>query len=379
MKKLIVNAIPLANVNTGISRYLRCLYGELEKRYSQELEIHYFDGVRASRNMPEGPQNLKQWTILADLFWKLPPSIAILIRFCVQKKRERAFRKAAQGFDLYHEAGFFPFIPPRGVKTVFTIHDMSIQRYPEHHPRERVLFMEKFLLERVALVQRFLTVSQFSKKEIIDVLKLDPELITVIPLAPKNSFSPQTGESFRIRLKQKHNLPSRYFLFVGSGDPRKNIKIIPRALELANMSIPLVCVGWSGWASKEANTNIISLGYLPDKDLIDIYSGAVALVFPSLYEGFGLPVAEAQACGCPVITTHKASLDEVGGDAALYLEQPENISELARLLQKVADNSNLQQDLSRKGLEQAKQFSWAKTADLTFSIFMQAVNEVDPQ
>lgn len=375
MKKVIVNAIPLTNVSTGISRYLRCLYGEIEERFSHEFEIYYFDGVNAKREMPSGPENLGQWSLLADIFWKLPPRVAYWVRRAVQFRRERAFRSVANGFDLYHEAGFFPFIPPQGVRTVFTIHDMSIHRYPQHHPRERVLFVKRFLAERTALAKRVLTVSDFSKKEIIDVLGIDAQRITVTHLAPAPVFEPRSQAGLREELEQRFQLPSRYFLFVGSGDPRKNVSIIPKAIERGAVDIPLVCVGWSGWSGGESASDIISLGYLSDEDLAAVYSGATALVFPSIYEGFGLPVAEAQACGCPVVTTQKASLAEVGGNAALYVERPDDIDELARLLKRLAEEPSLCDELSRKGLEHAQQFSWAKTADLTCDAFRQALED----
>ncbi|WP_243543960.1 glycosyltransferase [Pseudodesulfovibrio tunisiensis] len=249
MIRLLVNAIPLTNVATGISRYLRCLYSVLEREHSCELDIWYFDGVGIRRDMPFGPENLARWAFMADVFWKLPPRVAYVVRLWVHRRRERLFQQVASGFDVYHEAGFFPFITPTGVKTVFTLHDMSISRFPEHHPRERVLFMSRFLRERTALADRILTVSEFSRNEIVSVLGASPERIDVTPLAPASVFRP-VPEVEMSRLKSRLGLPERYFLFVGSGDPRKNADTIPRALEVAGLDIPLVSVGWSGWGGE---------------------------------------------------------------------------------------------------------------------------------
>ncbi|MGE4553608.1 MAG: glycosyltransferase family 4 protein [Desulfovibrionaceae bacterium] len=375
MRKILVNAIPLTNVSTGISRYLRCLYGEIERRARGEFEVFYFDGVQARREMPTGPENLGRWSLLADLFWRLPPHAAYLVRRVVQARRERAFRLAAQGFDLYHEAGFFPFVPPPGIRTVFTIHDMSVFRHPEYHPRERILFMRRYLAERTALAQRILTVSEFSKREIVACLGLDPARIRVTPLAPDPVFALRPEAGLRRRLEREFGLPPRYFLFVGSGDPRKNVDIVPRAIALAGGGVPLVCVGWKGWGSPPPGLEMLSLGYLSDADLADVYAGALALIFPSIYEGFGLPVVEAQACGCPVVTTREASLPEVGGDAALYLEHPRDADELAGLLRRLMDAPGLRDELSRRGVEHAGRFSWAGTAERTCEVFRQVLGE----
>lgn len=369
---VIVNAVPLTNVVTGVGRYMRCLYTELER--NPNLDIRYFDGQGLSREMPKGPENLARWSLLTDLFWKLPARPALGVRMVMHARRERRFLKLAQGFDCYHEAGFFPFRVPQGTATAFTIHDMSIQRHPEHHPRERVLYMNHYLPRRAGWAQRYLAVSAFSRDEAVSCLGLDPALVTVTHLAPEPGFAPRTDPSLRKRLDAL-GLPERYFLFVGSGDPRKNAQRIPGALKRAGLAEPLVTVGWSGW-DQDGPGNVLALGYLPDQALPDVYSGALALVYPSSYEGFGLPVAEAMACGCPVITARKASLPEVGGDAVLYVDDPADEARLAALLTRVAGEPELRKDLSARGLRQAARFSWAETARLTREAFVAAVEAV---
>ena len=107
--KLLVNAVPMVNVNTGIGRYLRCLYTEMERAYGDRLEIWYFDGMKVSPKMPEGPANLDRWTRGIDLFWRMPVYPALMIRLLFHLMRETLFRRCCKDFDLYHEAGFFPF------------------------------------------------------------------------------------------------------------------------------------------------------------------------------------------------------------------------------------------------------------------------------
>jgi alpha-1,3-rhamnosyl/mannosyltransferase len=173
-----------------------------------------------------------------------------------------------------------------------------------------------------------------------EILNADAEKITVTHLAHDGKiFSPGSPEEIRALLKRQ-TLPERYFLFVGGGDPRKNLDVVPEALEKAGIEIPLVVVGWSGWSDEKPRKNIISLGYVSDDDLAGLYSGAIALIFPSSYEGFGLPILEAMACGCPVVTTREASLPEVAGEAAMYLNEPRNSAELGDVLKKLATNKS---------------------------------------
>lgn len=372
--RLIVNAIPLVNVNTGIGRYLRCLYSQIEALYRNELEVSYFDGNCISERMPSGPTDWDKRVRRVSLFWRLPGVPALHIRVIFHAWREARFRKAARGYDLYHEAAFFPFAPVPGAKTVFTIQDLSLLRCPEFHPRERVLFSRLFFRRRCNTVERFLTISHFSRREIEDLLGLSDPRISVTHLAHDRSIfyprTPRETEEVRTRL----SIPSRYFIFVGNGDPRKNRQVIPEAIRAAGIDTPLVAVGWSGWSKNQIEEEkVIHLGYIPDEDLAKLYSGAAALVYPSLYEGFGLPVLEAMACGCPVVCSRSASLPEAAGDAALYLENPLDPLELAALLDRITSEPGLREKMSRDGLAHASRFSWEKTARETFDVFMEAL------
>lgn len=369
--KLIVNTIPLVNVNTGIGRYLKGLYQQLEKLYGDAIEFGYFDGQSVSRVLPNGPRDYGQWSRQVDLFWKIPPLAAAGIRTIFHWQREVRFRAIARHYDLYHEAAFFPFLPPKGMKTVFTLHDFSLFRFPQYHPKERVFFARLFFKRRCRLVERYISVSEFTRKEARRYLGLNGNSITVIPLANSPEvFYPRTDLEIE-SMRRRFGIPERYFVFVGTGDPRKNRPIISEALQAANLSIPLVVAGWTGWARQTAREkNIVPLDYISDEDLARLYSGARALVYPSLYEGFGLPVLEAMNCGCPVICSRCAGLPEAAGNAALYLKNPTDVAELAGLLGRVAGSEALRQQLISKGLEQAGHFSWEETAQSTFDSFV---------
>lgn len=367
--KVIVNAIPLNNVNTGISRYLRCLYTEIERLYGDRMEIGYFDGIRVSSSMPCGPDNFSRWSRSVDLFWRLPAYPALVLRVGVHVIRERLFRKLANAYDLYHEAAFFPFSAPSRVKTVFTVHDLSVSLFPQLHPRERVLYFRLFLRRSCKNVSHFLAVSRFTQREMGIFLDIPTEKTTVTYEGyDPEVFYPRPRDEAK-GLLSLHALPEKYFLFVGSGDPRKNMDIIPEALEKAKLNFPLLAAGWQGWASKSEWDNVIFLNWVSDDDLARLYSGALALIFPSSYEGFGLPILEAMACGCPVVTTREASLPEVAGDAALYMKGPRDVDGLSGILKELASSPALRQDLSVKGLLHVDKFSWESTAQTTFQVF----------
>jgi alpha-1,3-rhamnosyl/mannosyltransferase len=372
--KILVNAIPLTNIHTGIGRYLKCLYISMEEQYGHDVDIWYFDGQNISRKTPEGPSNRQTWSRYVDLFWKLPASVAILLRLVIHYRRELAFKKAIAGMNIYHEAGFFPFSSPAETKVVFTLHDLSIFRFPQYHPRERVLYNNLFLKRRCRNVDHFLTVSGFSKKEMIDLLNIPEEVITVTHLSHDETvFYPEPYDKERALFINGYRLPEKYFLFVGSGDPRKNLEIAATAIQKTDTQIPLVVVGWSGWLRRMQLPNIIQLGYLSDQALAQVYRRAVALVFPSVYEGFGLPVLEAMACGCPVITTHEASMPEVAGKSAVYMQNPQDVEELGTILESLAADQKLVEILKEMGKMQAGKFSWRSTASATFDAFQRVV------
>jgi len=367
--KLLVNAIPMVNVSTGIGRYLRCLYAEMERSFGDRLEIGYFDGFKVTKKMPGGPANLGRWTKGVDFFWKMPVCAALAARLAIQMMREAIFWERSRDFDVYHEAGFFPFVGSQRLKTVFTIHDLSLIRFPQHHPRERIRYTRLFLRRRCARADHFLAVSQFTAREMRTVLGIAPERTTVTLEAhdPK-IFYPRSREAIRDFLRD-HALPETYFLFAGAGDPRKNMDVIPKALERGGLNAPLVVAGWSGWSEGLASKRVVTLGFVSDEDLARAYSGAIGMIFPSSYEGFGLPLLEAMACGCPVVTTRESSLPEVAGDAALYMKGPRDVNDLARILRNLVDGHVSREDLVRKGLIRAGEFSWEKAARQTVEAF----------
>ncbi len=377
---ILVNAIPMVRVSTGIGRYIRALYTQMERLYGHEADFLYFDGRHAAPTMPKAtPAKTVGWAKWVDLLWKLPWPLALLVRLTMHARRELAFRRCARHADLYHETAFFPFARPAGLPTVFTIHDLSLLRFPEHHPTERVKFFNRFFLRRLKLADRFLAVSEFTRREMWARLRIPESDVTVTPLAHDAAvFRPQDPEAVAETLKTL-GLPERYFLFVGSGDPRKNAGVIPKALAKSGLDIPLVSVGWSGWGDAHTATTegatIIPLGYVDDATLAQLYAGCLAMIYPSLYEGFGLPVIEALACGAPVVAARRASLPEAGGPVALYLETPEDPAELAIYLKRLAEAPAQRATLAAEGVKWAHHYDWTKTARATYAVMRGLLRE----
>jgi glycosyltransferase involved in cell wall biosynthesis len=229
-----------------------------------------------------------------------------------------------------------------------------------------------------------ITISEHSKREIVRWFGISEENITVTPLGVNESWYQPAAEEERLRVKAKYDLPESFFFFVGTLQPRKNIrriidahKSLPPALR---RECPLVIAGRHGWkcdAEVEELRNCQDgtlrwLQYVPSDDLLPIFKQATALVWPSLNEGFGLPVVEAFAAGLPVVTSNTTSLPEVAGDAAI-LVNPENTGEIADAMRQMATDDALRSDLRARGQSRAKQFTWDHTARLTIDVYRKAI------
>ncbi len=226
-----------------------------------------------------------------------------------------------------------------------------------------------------------ITISEYSKQEIAQHFGIDAQKISAIPLGvDARWFRPLEDEIMRGVLK-RYDLPQHYFLVVGTLQPRKNIarvieayRSLPKAVR---NEVPLVVVGRAGWRCEEVVEMLTSsssgnslrwLKHLPDDDLLAVLKGATALIFPSLYEGFGLPVVEAFAAGTPVITSNTTSLPEVAGDAAMLIN-PLDVSEIAAAMQLILEQPELADSYKRKGQERALSYSWDRTASMTLDVY----------
>lgn len=378
--RILVNAAPMKNLATGIGRYMRELYVAIE-RLHPDMEIKYFDGLRLCDHMPTSPSASGAWTAAVDAAWRLPPALVCFARTLAHEISARRFYHLSQGFDLYHEAGYFPFKTAGQVKTVFTIHDISLKTMPECHPRDRVLFFRKYFEKSLHRADAIIAPSEFTKSEFQKSYPAVNAKIHPIPLGCDKSLFRTYPQEQIDAFKSRLHLPERYVLFAGTSDPRKNIQAIFKAMAQLPASIKLVCAGWVGWGqgmekspqAASLKDRIIFTGYVSDADLALLYAGARVFVYPSFYEGFGLPVLEAMACGCPVVCANTASLPEVAGNASIYCD-PHDAACLANAIAEVVASDSLYAKMSRQNLEQAAHFDWSATAEKTLEVFKYAGN-----
>ena len=288
--------------------------------------------------------------------------------------------------DITH---FFNYIVPPFVhgKTVVTVHDMVLHAYPETMRRRTRILLQTGLKRSMKRANRIVTDSEFSRSEIIRYYPDMEEKIRVVPCGvDRKHFAPATEQEIQ-KVRKIHHLPERYFLYLGTLEPRKNLVRLIRAYALLREKHPdapaLVLAGGKGWqyerifeasAASDVRGHILFPSYIPSEDMAAVYSGALAFVFPSLYEGFGMPPLEAMACGCPVLTSKAASLPEAVGNAAL-LCNPMKIKAIARGMELLLTQENLRNMLIERGFRRAKQMSWEAAADKLYQVYSELQDE----
>ncbi len=289
-----------------------------------------------------------------------------------------SFRRLVPNATLFHATEHL-LLPLRGVPTVLTVHDLIFRHLPQHHKSLNRWSLNATMPLYCRRADQIIAISQATRQDLMAAYGVPAEKITVIPEAADPQFHPQPPETVTI-VRARYDLPQRYLLFVGTIEPRKNLGRLLTAFEVLHadgLTDGLVIVGRRGWLTdaffaqlerSPARDAVIFPGYVPDPDLPAIYAGAQALVFPSLYEGFGLPVLEAMACETPVVTSRTSSIPEVGGDAALYFD-PQDADEILAQIRRVLSDPALSAELRSQGLAQADRFSWARTAIQTQAVY----------
>jgi len=281
--------------------------------------------------------------------------------------------------DIVHEMSQIPpFLIDFECGKLVTIHDLSAILYPETFDRLTVIFHRYILPQTLKKTDIVITDSYNSKKDIVKLLDFPEEKVEVVYLGVDEIFKPiEVSENFL----KKYNIVGPYILYVGTLEPRKNVPTLLKAFyklkKKYNIPHNLVIIGKIGWKYQEIfrilkelklQKYVILTGYVPRVDLPKFYSSADIFVYPSIYEGFGLPPLEAMACGCPVVTTNVSSLPEVVGDAGIMVS-PYDVEMLATAIYNVLTDDSLRKTLSIKGLNRAKKFSWKKTAEKTLEIY----------
>lgn len=289
---------------------------------------------------------------------------------------------AIRQFDLYHALAFVaPAILTAPM--VVTVYDLSFLRFPEGLSKARRLYLRTMTALTCARARRILAISQSTADDLTARLGLPAGKIDVTPLGyDKAVFRPRLPAE-REHFRRKENLPERFWLYIGTLEPRKNLQMLLRAYASLPPSerLPLILGGGLGWKGRQMLGDIERLGigdavshvgFIPAADLPLWYNCAEVFLYPSVFEGFGLPVLEAMACGTPVLTTNVSSLPEVAGKAGKCLP-PDDEERWAAELKALKANGEWRETARKNGLERAKLFSWARTAELTMSSYRAAM------
>jgi len=292
--------------------------------------------------------------------------------------------KLLGGFDLYFNTHFFTAPLSVGFRKVITFHDLSFERYPYFFSRRKRLW-QRFLMaaqQEAKKADKIIAVSQSTKDDLINLYGLEPGKIKVIYSGVGKQFRPlKQGSEASIRiLASKYNLPDKFVLYFGTIEPRKNLIGLIKAFELlrAKLDLKLVIAGAKGWLEQDVfrvareskyRSDIFFTGFVEEIDKPALYNSAELFVYPSFFEGFGFPPLEAMACGLPTIVSHTSSLPEVVGQGALMID-PYNIDELAWAMEMALTDNDLREHLIKKGIEQAKKFSWPRCARETLKVLI---------
>jgi glycosyltransferase involved in cell wall biosynthesis len=282
------------------------------------------------------------------------------------------------GVDVYHATNYF--LPPvRSARTAATFYDLAFLSHPEWCSPKIVRPFARGVPEFARRADALLTCSEASKRDIVELLNVPPEKVTVAYGAVDEGLAPMPRAQARALLRDRYGVDGPFAVFVGTLEPRKNVEMLLQAFERILTRVPhtLWLIGGWGWNAdgiKDAlerpalRDRVRKPGYVPREDLAAFYSAADALLFPSRYEGFGLPVLEALHCGCPVLTSSCSSLPEVAGDAAIYVD-PDNEDVLTAQAERLLLDTGLQEELRSAGLAQARKFSWPRSAEATLGLY----------
>jgi glycosyltransferase involved in cell wall biosynthesis len=288
------------------------------------------------------------------------------------------WRARAAHAELLHVTGFdAPLWKP--CPAVLTVHDLIGLLFPANFPPVSRLYWSRWLPWTVRWADKVITDSQHTARDLNQLLGISTQRISVIHLGVNDAFRPMEDPEALEAVRQKHGLPATIILYVGTLEPRKGLDTLIAAYGGLAADIPhdLVIAGKLGWYTESLfqqagalglSQRIHFTGYMPDEDLPALYNLARLFVYPSRYEGFGLPPLEALACGLPVVCANAASLPEIVGDAAL-LVPPDDVEALAAAMRRVLDDTPLQAEMQARALRRAKRFTWEETARRTAQVY----------
>lgn len=376
--KIAVESSVLARVNkTGVDFYVRDLMRETVKLLPSDqfvlCYLKFFGRPAADLEVKANNITLRRISFLPGKIYNAFERYFIAIPYDLVT-RIRA--------DIYIYPNFIYWPLWFTKKSIVFVHDLGYLDQPDAVIARHRRYLGKFVPYSINKATHVMTISEYTKKRIIESYGTASDKITVAtPAVDHQEFVPQSKDKVA-KVKQKYKIQDKYLLFLGTVEPRKNIVGLLKAYNLLPDSIKaeyqMVLAGGKGWLDDDINTwckklgdRVIRTGYIDRADKPALYTGASIFTYPSLYEGWGMQPLEAMACGTPVITANNSSLPEVAGDAAIMVDA-NNYADLAQQIEKVLIDKKLAGRLIQKGFIQAKKFSWQKSA----KIFAQAIEEV---
>ncbi len=346
----------------GISTYMRRLVSALETIDTYN-EYTIFQSRKASASITSRFKTASLWTPCHHRMERIALTVE-LARF---------------GLDVLHSPDFIP--PLWGArKHVITVHDLTFLHYPQHLTQEARHYYNDQIQTAVKQADHILADSEATKTDLVNMLSVPPEKVSVHMLGVDEKFHPLEPVILEAQ-RQKHQLPENYILFVGTFEPRKNILGLLQAYKLLREDLPdappIVLVGRRGWLFDETMQSMHDLNLgdrilwrenIEDTDLPAVYNLALVLVLPSFYEGFGFPALEAMACGTVPIVSNRSSLPEVVGEVGLQIN-PDDTLALKEAIKKALTDTEWRERNQQLGLERAKEFRWEKTAQIALSVY----------
>jgi glycosyltransferase involved in cell wall biosynthesis len=357
----------------GLGRYAESLARALVQEYPERFALFY---NRDRETSPlAGLERVPTQTVRAGYKpWRMAVWLGQLLGL--------GFERLVPEAELYHATEHL-LLPLRRVPTVLTVHDLIYHLFPEYHKPLNYWFLNWAMPLFVRRARAVISVSESTKQDLMRCYGVHPDKITVIYEAAAPHFRPASPEAVAA-VRARYGLPEDFILAVGTIEPRKNLSRLLDAVQRLRQKgddARLVMVGSKGWLYEgffrhleelQLGDAVLLPGYVPDADLPAVYSAAKIFILPSLYEGFGLEVLEAMACGTAVVCSRTSSLPEVGGDAAHYFD-PTDVEGMEEAIGAMWHDEALQAEMARRGLAQAARFSWAQAAEETMAVYQHAM------
>lgn len=375
--KIGIDISQIAYLGTGVATYTRSLVEGFARVDKDNQFVLFGSSMRNRKALNEYVKQFPKEKFKKKLSF-LPPK---LLEFLWNGVHLLPVESFIGPVDVFHSSDWLE-PPVKKARKVTTIHDLAIYKYPEtFFPRgghnivanqKRKLFFAKYDCDLI------ICVSETTKQDVMEILKIPEKKLRVIYEAPDPVYFPRTDEAIQ-KVKEKFGTKGSYLLCVGTREPRKNIdRAVMAFSEISSVypDLSLLIAGKYGWGNEMSNvppkadqvSNVKLLGYVEKEDLAALYSGATAFIYPSLYEGFGLPILEAMACGCPAVVSNLGSMKELAVGSSVLVD-PQSSESIAGGILKIIKDKKTKDELKIKGIKRAGEFSWDKTALQTLDVY----------